>query len=163
MLWLYWGIINYTYLKGTIWWVWTYVYSQETITVRNSITFELSFCPFVIYLYLQLHSKETIILLSVTVYMCLHFLEFHMNGIIHYKLFWGMCDLASITCVRRLAHDIVWINSSYLYIALTNTHRRNEIGSYISCHYPRFSTNFSICLYSPLRMNHKTDHLKWFD
>lgn len=48
-----------------------------------------------------------------------------------------MCDLASFTCLRRLAHDIVWINSSYFVIALNSAHRRNKAGSYFAGHYPK--------------------------
>lgn len=53
-----------------------------------------------------------------------------------------MCDLASFTCVRRLAHDTVWINSSYFVIALNSAQRRNEAGSYFAGHYPKSNANF---------------------
>lgn len=148
-----WRTINYTDLKCTGW-ILTYVYFQETDTIINVITSKLSSYPFIIHLHLYPYPQEATLLLTITVSM------YGFSRILYgwnHSVYAISRDVGSdLFCV------VLRINSLYFSIALYNSYRRNEMGSYITCHCLKSNTDFLDMLIqsteSQLQKSSKIDH-----
>ena len=84
---IHWHTISYTCLKYTIWEIWTYEYTCKTKTVIEIMNIftptKIALCPFVTS-FLLLFRWYTL-----SLWICLHHLEFYINEITHYVLFFG--------------------------------------------------------------------------
>ena len=82
---IHWHTISYTCLKYTIWEIWTYEYTCKTKTVIEIMNIftptKIALCPFVTS-FLLLFRWYTL-----SLWIRLHLLEFYINEITHYVLF----------------------------------------------------------------------------